>query len=158
MGGIRLTQRNSREEGSFREPNEEPADGEARTAGHSRHADCTKAPRHHHRRQKPSWIRFCKPQVTWKLTNKIPNVESRDAGIPYGITHVQVFLQPGKARVGHIDTIEVATFGKLEKQSTGRLNLLHKEHECNDWHESPIKSLDQLLVQGKHLLLAQISK
>jgi hypothetical protein len=37
-----------------------------------------------------------------------------------------------------------------------RLNLLHEKHECNARHQPPVDDLEDSLVQGNHLLFAQI--
>jgi hypothetical protein len=42
------------------------------------------------------------------LAEQIADVESTDARVPYGVTHVQVFLETGEASVGDIDAIEIA--------------------------------------------------
>jgi hypothetical protein len=91
-GGIRLTQRDTGEERSLSQADEEATHCESSSTGHCWHADRADTPGHHHGWQKPSWVGFGKPQISWKLANQITHIKRRYASVPDSVVHVQVLL------------------------------------------------------------------
>jgi hypothetical protein len=71
---------------------------------------------------------------------------------------VQIFLQSGEACIRDVDAIEVTVPVQLAGQFTLLVILLHKKHESDTRHKPPVKSLDQLLIQLRHLVFTQISQ
>ena len=75
---------------------------------HGRHADGGDTPCDHDDGQELARVGLSEPQVTGKLAEQIADVESTDARVPDGVTHVEIFLEAGKTSVGDVDAIEVA--------------------------------------------------
>jgi hypothetical protein len=68
-------------------------------------------------------------------------------------------LKTGQSGVRNVDAVQVAEINQLDAIGlVVGVYLLHEKHESNTWHQTPVNSLDQLLVQGSHLLFAEIPK
>lgn len=73
-----------------------------------RHGYSTDAPADHHGREKQARSDSSQPQISWKLTDQISDIEGRDTGTPDGIAHTEIILEASKTGIGNIDTIKVA--------------------------------------------------
>lgn len=154
-------ERQTGEERSLHQADEEPDNTEANTVGHSRHADSSSTPHKHDSGEENLGVCLGHDEVTRELTDEIADVECRDTSIPDCIGHAEIFLQAGKTSVGNVNAVEVAEQSLLVINfcmAESIQNLLHEEHKGNTRHHVPIDLLEDALVQLTHLRLREISQ
>ena len=76
----------------------------------------------------------------------------------YDASRAQAGLETSQSRIADINSIKITRVRQPPSTMVNPNPLPHEEHQTDARHQSPVDFAQNLLVQGRHLLIAQVSQ